>query len=74
MCRQVRLISTSLCCAVDDVGTELVAAADGLVQVILSNGRPLLRRSEVLLVEAATIERWRNLASVEATLFWILRD
>jgi transcriptional regulator with XRE-family HTH domain len=55
-------------------GTELVAVANGLVQVVLADGRPVLRRGEVLLVEATTIERWRNLAPVEATLFWILRD
>jgi transcriptional regulator with XRE-family HTH domain len=55
-------------------GTELVAVASGLVQVVLANGRPVLRRGEVLLVEATTIERWRNLGPAEATLFWILRD
>jgi transcriptional regulator with XRE-family HTH domain len=55
-------------------GTELVAVASGLVQVVLGNGRPVLRRGEVLLVEATTIERWRNLSPTEATLFWILRD
>lgn len=55
-------------------GTELVAVANGLVQVVLANGRPVLRRGEVLLVEATTIERWRCLGPAEATLFWILRD
>jgi transcriptional regulator with XRE-family HTH domain len=55
-------------------GTELVAVAHGLVQVVLANGRPVLRRGEVLLIEATTIERWRNLGPAEATLFWILRD
>jgi transcriptional regulator with XRE-family HTH domain len=55
-------------------GTELVAVANGLVQVVLANGRPVLRRGEVLLVETTTIERWRNLGPAEATLFWILRD
>ena len=55
-------------------GTELVAVANGLVQVVLANGRPVLRRGELLLVEATTIEQWRNLAPSEATLFWILRD
>jgi hypothetical protein len=55
-------------------GAELVAVANGLVQVVLANGRPVLRRGEVLLVEATAIERWRNLGSAEATLFWILRD
>ncbi|HEX2111584.1 MAG TPA: XRE family transcriptional regulator [Gaiellaceae bacterium] len=55
-------------------GTELVAVANGLVQVLLATGRPVLRRGEVLLVEATAIERWRNLGPAEATLFWILRD
>jgi transcriptional regulator with XRE-family HTH domain len=55
-------------------GTELVAVAHGLVQVILANGRPVLRRGEVLLIDATTIEGWRNLGPSEATLFWILRD
>jgi transcriptional regulator with XRE-family HTH domain len=55
-------------------GTELVAVASGLVQVVLANGRPVLRRGEVLLVETTTIERWRNLGATEATLFWIVRD
>jgi transcriptional regulator with XRE-family HTH domain len=55
-------------------GIELVAVATGLVQVVLASGRPVLRRGEVLLVESTTIERWRNLGSAEATLFWILRD
>jgi transcriptional regulator with XRE-family HTH domain len=55
-------------------GTELVAVAGGLVQVVLTTGRPVLRHGEALLVEAATIERWRNLGPSEAMLFWILRD
>ena len=55
-------------------GVELVAVASGLVQVVLASGRPVLRRGEVLLVEATTIESWRNLGPSEATLFWILRD
>jgi hypothetical protein len=44
------------------------------VQIILGNGRLVLRRGEVLLVDATTIEGWRNLGPSEATLFWILRD
>ncbi|MDQ3901308.1 MAG: XRE family transcriptional regulator [Actinomycetota bacterium] len=55
-------------------GTELVAVAHGLVQVILAHGRPVLRRGEVLLIDTTTIEGWRNLGPSEATLFWILRD
>jgi quercetin dioxygenase-like cupin family protein len=55
-------------------GTELVAVANGLVQIVLANGRLVLRRGEVLLIDATTIEGWRNLGPSEATLFWILRD
>ena len=55
-------------------GHELVAVTEGLVQVVLTNGRPVLRRGEVMLIEAATIEAWRNIGRSEATLFWILRD
>ena len=55
-------------------GVELVAVASGLVQVVLASGRPVLRRGEVLLVEATTIASWRNLGPSEATLFWVLRD
>jgi transcriptional regulator with XRE-family HTH domain len=55
-------------------GIELVAVASGLVQVVLSTGRPVLRRGEAILVESAAIERWRNLGPSEAMLFWILRD
>ena len=55
-------------------GVELVAVASGLVQVILSNGRPVVRSGEVLLVETTTVEAWRNLGAAEATLFWVLRD
>ena len=32
-------------------GVELVAVAEGLVQVILPTGRPVLRQGEALLVE-----------------------
>jgi transcriptional regulator with XRE-family HTH domain len=55
-------------------GTELIAVAHGLVQVVLQTGRPVLRRGEALLVETAVIERWRNLGPSEAMLFWVLRD
>ena len=55
-------------------GIELVAVANGLVQVVLGTGRPVLRRGEVLLVEATSVEGWRNLGPSEATLFWIVRD
>jgi transcriptional regulator with XRE-family HTH domain len=55
-------------------GTELIAVANGLVQIILANGRPVLRRGEVLLIDTTTLQGWRNLGPSEATLFWILRD
>jgi transcriptional regulator with XRE-family HTH domain len=55
-------------------GTELVAVANGLVQVVLATGRPVLRSGEAILVETTAIERWRNLGPSEANLFWILRD
>jgi transcriptional regulator with XRE-family HTH domain len=55
-------------------GTELIAVANGLVQIVLQTGRPVLRGGEALLVETAVIERWRNLGPSEALLFWILRD
>lgn len=54
--------------------TELVAVANGLVQVLLETGRPVLRGGEALLVDEAPIIGWRNLGVGEATLFWILRD
>lgn len=54
--------------------TELVAVANGLVQVMLETGRPVLRGGEALLVHEAPILGWRNLGVGEAILFWILRD
>jgi transcriptional regulator with XRE-family HTH domain len=55
-------------------GTELVAVASGLVQVLLQTGRPVLRTGETLLLDETPITGWRNLGVGEATLFWILRD
>jgi transcriptional regulator with XRE-family HTH domain len=55
-------------------GTELVAVASGLVQVLLQTGRPVLRTGETLLIDETPIAGWRNLGVGEATLFWILRD
>lgn len=55
-------------------GVELVAVAQGLVQVILPAGRPVLRQGEALIAETSTISGWRNLSEREAMLFWILRD
>lgn len=55
-------------------GVEVVAVSNGLVQVILPTGRPVLRRGEALLAERSEITACRNLTDEEATLFWILRD
>jgi transcriptional regulator with XRE-family HTH domain len=55
-------------------GVELVAVASGLVQVLLSTGRPVLRAGEALLVDDTPVSGWRNLGASEASLFWILRD
>ncbi len=77
---RVAVIGTSFASSVQIPGfqrcaaVEVVAVASGLVQVVLAAGRPVIRRGEVLLVEATTIESWRNLGPSEATLFWILRD
>jgi uncharacterized cupin superfamily protein len=54
--------------------SELVAVAQGLVQVVLPTGRPVLRSGEALIAEASGIEGWRNLGDGEAVIFWILRD
>jgi transcriptional regulator with XRE-family HTH domain len=55
-------------------GVELVAVVSGLVQVLLENARPVLRRGETLLAERTAVVGWRNLGEGDATLFWILRD
>lgn len=55
-------------------GVQLVAVGRGLVQTVLSSGRPVLREGEALLVESGPIAAWRNLSDHEALLFWILRD
>jgi transcriptional regulator with XRE-family HTH domain len=55
-------------------GTELVAVVAGLVQVVLSSGRPVLRAGEVLLADRSSIVEWRNIGQRPAALFWIIRD
>ena len=55
-------------------GVELVAVASGLVQVVLTTGRPVVREGETILVEHSRVISWRNLGDREAMLFWILRD
>jgi len=55
-------------------GVELVAVAEGLVQVILPTGRPVLRQGETLLVERSGVSGWRNIGEDDALIFWVLRD
>jgi transcriptional regulator with XRE-family HTH domain len=55
-------------------GVELVAVGSGLVQVLLSSGRPVLREGEALLAERSAVTGWCNLGEHEATVFWVLRD
>jgi hypothetical protein len=55
-------------------GVELVAVASGLVQVVLSSGRPVLRPGEVLLAEQSAVSACRNIGEREAMVFWVLRD
>ena len=60
--------------AVAHAGVEIVAVASGLVQIVLTTGRPVLREGEAILVEHSRVTAWRNLGEREARLFWILRD
>jgi transcriptional regulator with XRE-family HTH domain len=55
-------------------GPELVGVVNGLVQVVLSSGRPVLRRGETLLAARRGIVAWRNVGEAEAQCFWVLRD
>jgi transcriptional regulator with XRE-family HTH domain len=55
-------------------GSELVAVVAGLVQVLLTSGRPVLRAGEVLLADRSSIAGWRNIGARPAALFWIIRD
>ncbi|MGZ8475466.1 MAG: hypothetical protein ACXWWQ_04470 [Candidatus Limnocylindria bacterium] len=48
--------------------------AEGLVQVILPTGRPVLRQGAALLVEHSGVNGWRNIGEADALIFWILRD
>lgn len=59
---------------IDHKGTELVAVVSGLVQIHLTDGRPVLRQGEALLADRAKIKAWRNLAPRPSALFWIIRD
>jgi transcriptional regulator with XRE-family HTH domain len=55
-------------------GAELVGVVSGLVQVLLSSGRPVLRRGETLLASRRGIEGWRNMGESDAQCLWVLRD
>ena len=55
-------------------GIEIVAVAQGLVQVTLDTGTPVLRHGEALLAEQSGVKAWRNLSDRPALAFWILRD
>jgi transcriptional regulator with XRE-family HTH domain len=55
-------------------GTELVGVVSGLVQVLLSSGRPVLRRGETLLASRRGIDGWRNMGESDAQCLWVLRD
>ena len=55
-------------------GVEIVAVAQGLVQVTLETGTPVLRHGESLLAEQSGVTAWRNLSDRPALAFWILRD
>ncbi|MGA8679506.1 MAG: XRE family transcriptional regulator [Acidimicrobiales bacterium] len=55
-------------------GRELTGVVDGLVQVTVGQGRPVLRRGEALLAARRPIASWRNLGESEARCFWVLGD
>jgi transcriptional regulator with XRE-family HTH domain len=55
-------------------GAELVGVVSGLVQVLLSSGRPVLRRGETLLASRRGINGWRNMGDGDAQCLWVLRD
>jgi len=55
-------------------GTELVGVVNGLVQILLSSGRPVLRRGETLLASRRGIDGWRNVGDTDAQCIWVLRD
>jgi transcriptional regulator with XRE-family HTH domain len=55
-------------------GAELVGVVSGLVQVLLSSGRPILRRGETLLASRRGIDGWRNMGEGDAQCLWVLRD
>src|SRR5262249_42485352 len=54
-------------------GAELVGVVNGLVQVLLSSGRPVPRRGETLLASRRGIDGWRNMGEGDAQCLWVLR-
>jgi hypothetical protein len=54
-------------------GAELVGVVSGLVQVLLSSGRPVLRPGETLLASRRGIDGWRNMGEGDAQCLWVLR-
>ena len=55
-------------------GVEVVAVIGGLVQVMTTAGRPVLRQGEALLADRSGISGWRNIGQRPAALFWVIRD
>ena len=55
-------------------GVEVVAVIGGLVQVMTTAGRPVLRQGEALLADRSGISGWRNIGQRPAALFWVISD
>lgn len=55
-------------------GAEMVLIAQGLVQVDLGSGTPVMRSGDAVLAGRAPVKSWRNLLPQPSRLFWILRD
>src|SRR5262249_6151055 len=47
-------------------GSELAGVSNGLVQLLVGSGRPVLRRGDTLLASRRGIEGWRNVGETEA--------
>jgi len=54
-------------------GAELVGVVSGLIQVLLSSGRPVLRRGETLLASRRGIDGCANMGEGDAQCLWVLR-
>ena len=55
-------------------GVEMVTVIAGLVQVVLTTGRPVLRQGDALLADRESITSWRNIGHRPATFMWVIRD